>query len=163
MNRDLKFERAVGAKIKEFRLALGWSQEYLASVANFDKKQVQRLERGDYSPYIRTVIRIAKALGKQPWELFKVDFEIKLNTNLKPLPKRLPGATRFVNKLAETNYLNSPRSVKDIVQECATRYDVTLKSSAVSGALRDLVRRKLLKVDQADIKGRFLYYKSRKK
>lgn len=163
MNRDLKFERAVGAKIKEFRLALGWSQEYLASVANVDKKQVQRLERGDYSPYVRTVTGIAKALGRQPWELFKVDFEIKVNTNLKPLPKKLPGATRFVNKLAETNYLNSPRSVKDVVQECAARYDVTLRSSAVSGALKDLVDRKLLKTTDAEAKGRFLYYKLRKK
>lgn len=163
MNRDIKFERSVGAKIREFRQALGWSQEYLASIANVDKKQVQRVEQGDYSPYLRTITGIAKALGRQPWEVFKVDYQVKANTNLAPQPKRLPGATVYVNKLAESNFFNVPKSVKDVVRECEARYKVKLRSSAVSGALGNLVEQKFLKSSEGNIKGRFLYQKSRQK
>lgn len=163
MNRDIKFEKSVGAKIKEFRQALGWSQEYLASVANIDKKQVQRLEQGEYSPYVSTVTGIAKALGKQPWEVLKVDYQVKVNTNLQPQPKRTPGATVYVNKLAATAFFNSPKSVKDVVRECEARYKAKLRSSAVSGALGNLVEQNLLKSFEGESKGRFLYQKSRQK
>lgn len=163
MDRDIKFERAVGAKIRELRQALGWSQEYLASVAGMDKKQVQRVEQGDYSPYIKTVTGIAKALGRQPWEIFKVEYQVKVNANLQPQPRRPPGATSFVNRLAATNFFNSPRSVQEVVRECEVRYEIALKSSAVSGALKTLVDQKFLKGSEAPIKGRLLYQKPKKK
>ena len=148
--------------IRKFREALGWSQEYLASIAGTDKRQIQRVEQGEYSPYLRTVTRIAVALGRQPWEVLKVEYQVKVNTDLRPT-KKSPGATPYVHKLVETNFFNSPKTVKEVVQECEVRYEISLTSSAVSGALRNLVEQNTLKGLNTEIKGRFRYQKQRKK
>lgn len=80
--RDLKFEKAVGARIKEFRKELGWSQQKLADDANIEKKQIQRIEKAEHSATLSIIVAIAKALGKQPFELLKTDFKVKVNTRI---------------------------------------------------------------------------------
>lgn len=82
VTRDIKFEKSVGGKIKEFRKALGLSQQKLADEANLEKKQLQRVEKADHSPTLAIIVAIAKALGKQPYELLKSDYKVKGNTNL---------------------------------------------------------------------------------
>lgn len=163
VDRDIKFEKSVGAKIKELRQALGWSQEYLAGVVGTDKKQIQRVEGGKYSPVVKTMTGIAKALGKQPWELLKVDYQVKVNTDLHPGPEKSPRPAPFVHKLVATTFFDLPKAVKDVVQEVEMRYEVSLKSSAVSGVLRNLVEQKTLKGMHAEIKGRFVYQKTKRK
>lgn len=76
--RDIKFEKSVGAKIKEFRKDRGWSQQKLADETNVEKKQIQRIERAEHSPTLSILVAIAKALGKQPFELLKTDFKVKI-------------------------------------------------------------------------------------
>lgn len=78
--RDIKFEKSVGAKIKEFRKELGLSQQRLADDANVEKKQIQRIEKAEHSPTLSIIVAIAKALGKQPYELLKTDLKVKVNT-----------------------------------------------------------------------------------
>lgn len=163
MDRDIKFEKSVAEKIKELRKALGWSQQYLADIAGVDKKQVQRAEAlGEKSVFLRSLIQIAKALGKQPYEVLMTSHRVKVNTDLSPQPKYQYGATSHVHKLIEVGFLTSPKSVKQIVQECSYRYNISLKSSAVSAIVKGLVERKLLKAIPAKIKGRFLYQKIKK-
>lgn len=163
MDRDIKFEKSVAEKIREHREALGWSQQYLADIAGVDKKQVQRAEGlGEKSIFLRSLIQIAKALGKQPWEILQTNYRVKINTDLNPQPKYKYGATAHVNKLIESGFLTSPKSIKQIVQECSIRYDISLKSSAVSAIMKTLVEKKVLKVIPAKIKGRFLYQKIKK-
>jgi transcriptional regulator with XRE-family HTH domain len=78
--RDIKFEKSVGAKIREFRKALGLSQQKLADDANLEKRQVQRIERAENSASLSVIVAIAKALGKQPYELLKSEYKIKVNS-----------------------------------------------------------------------------------
>lgn len=80
--RDIKFEKSVGAKVKEFRKGLGLSQQRLADDANVEKKQIQRIEKAEHSPTLSILVAIAKALGKQPYELLKTDFKVKIHTTL---------------------------------------------------------------------------------
>lgn len=75
--RDIKFEKSVGAKIREFRKERGWSQQKLADETNVEKKQIQRIERAEHSPTLSILVAIAKALGKQPFELLKTDLKVK--------------------------------------------------------------------------------------
>lgn len=163
VDRDIKLEKSIGEKIKELREALGWSQEYLADVAGTGKKQIQRTEAGEYSPRFKTLTGIAKALGRQPWEICKVDYQVKVNTDLRPGTRKSPGPASFVHRLVESNFLDSPRAVKDVVQEVEVRYEVSFKSSAVSGVLKNLVEQKALKRLNAEIKGRFVYQKPKRK
>lgn len=163
MDRDIKFEKSVAGKIRELRESLGWSQQYLADIAGIDKKQVQRAEDlGESSIFLRSLIKISKALGKQPWEILQTNHRVKVNADLSPQPKYKYGATAHVTKLLETGFLASPKSVKQIVQECSARYNVSLKSSAVSAIMKVLAERKLLKVIPAKIKGRFLYQRMKR-
>ncbi len=163
MERDIKFEKAVGDRIRKLREGLNWTQEYLANLADTEKKQIQRVEQAEYSVVMKTLTNIARALGRQPWELLKVGYRIKANNDLTPHPEKQPGATAFVMKLLGTNFFNTPKSVKQVVHECMSRYNVVLKSSAVSGVLRNLVKQKYLEDINAKIKGRYLYQKPQKK
>lgn len=81
VTRDIKFEKAVGAKVRELRGTIGWSQQKLADEANLEKKQIQRVERAEHSASLAVLVAIAKVLGKQPYELLKSDFKVKVNTN----------------------------------------------------------------------------------
>ncbi len=79
VTRDIKFEKSVGAKVKEFRKELGWSLQKLADDANLEKKQIQRIEKAEHSATLSIIVAIAKALGKQPYELLKTDVKVKAN------------------------------------------------------------------------------------
>jgi transcriptional regulator with XRE-family HTH domain len=77
--RDIKFEKSVGTKIKEFRKELGWSQQKLADEANLERKQIQRIERAEHSASLSIIVGIAKVLGKQPYELLKTEYKVKVS------------------------------------------------------------------------------------
>lgn len=80
--RDLKFEKSVGVRIRQLRRELGWSQQKLADDSNMERKQVQRIEGAVHSPKLAILVALAKTLGRQPLELLRTDFHVKVNTNL---------------------------------------------------------------------------------
>jgi transcriptional regulator with XRE-family HTH domain len=82
LTRDIKFEKSVGVQLKEFRKELGWSQQKLADEANLERKQIQRVEKAEHSVTLSIIVAISKALGRQPYELLKTDFKVKINTGL---------------------------------------------------------------------------------
>jgi transcriptional regulator with XRE-family HTH domain len=53
------------------RRALGLSQEAVAEAAVMDQSQYSRIERGRVDPSIRTLTRVARALGTTPSELLR--------------------------------------------------------------------------------------------
>jgi transcriptional regulator with XRE-family HTH domain len=61
--------RGVGARIRAARIDAGLSQEQAAAQAAIDYKRWQRLEEGSVNPTVRTLVRVAAALGLSFWEL----------------------------------------------------------------------------------------------
>jgi transcriptional regulator with XRE-family HTH domain len=61
--------RGVGARIRAARIDAGLSQEQAAAQAAIDYKRWQRLEEGSVNPTVRTLVRVASALGLSFWEL----------------------------------------------------------------------------------------------
>ena len=54
----------IGDRIRERRLALDWSQEFLARRADMSTNTIRLIEQGiSESPQISTLVRLAKALG----------------------------------------------------------------------------------------------------
>lgn len=53
------------------RRELGLSQEAVALEAFMDQSQYSRIERGQVDPSIRTLTRVARALGATPSELLR--------------------------------------------------------------------------------------------
>lgn len=164
-NRDKEFQIAFGKHVKRLRDERGWSQEQLAAVSNIDVNQISRIENGRHAASLHTIKALATALGKYPDELLRFAFDVKLNTdfNIQHTKSKRPQTTASVIKLTETDFLNLPKSVAQIISQCKKLYKVSLKSSAVSGVLLKLVnRRKLKRISSPTNKTKFLYQKRSK-
>lgn len=61
---------SLGTKIREVRSSMNISQEQLAVMADVSRTHMGRIERGDKSPTVDTVERIASALNCPPSILF---------------------------------------------------------------------------------------------
>ncbi|WP_420322116.1 helix-turn-helix domain-containing protein [Flagellimonas sp.] len=59
---ESNFKKRLGEKIKDYRLKLGWSQHKLGLHSNISRTQISRLENGEISTSVITLLRIAKAL-----------------------------------------------------------------------------------------------------
>jgi transcriptional regulator with XRE-family HTH domain len=154
--RDLRFEKAVGQRIKILRNQLGWSQKHLADLSDLEQNQIVRIESAKNSATIRMVVAIAKALGVQPFELMRVEFEVKVNSQLEKVERNEIKTTTFVNQLVQSSFLDSPKSVAQVVKHLRSH---KLSSSATSAVLKKLVDKKVLKKIPGVVRGRFLYQK----
>lgn len=54
---------SIAARVRELRLAKGWSQEQLAEEVNLSRDAISRIERGERSPRLETLSVIGKAVG----------------------------------------------------------------------------------------------------
>lgn len=55
--------RKLGARIRQYRTARGWTQEQLAEYAGLHYKYLGDIERGVRNPALFNITRIARALG----------------------------------------------------------------------------------------------------
>ncbi len=61
--------RGVGRRVQAARVAAGLSQEAAAANSGIDYKRWQRLEDGSVNPTVRTLVRVASAVGTSFWRL----------------------------------------------------------------------------------------------
>jgi transcriptional regulator with XRE-family HTH domain len=61
--------REIGSRIRDWRLARGWSQQQLAQIAGISQSGVVHLEKGDTNPQLSTLREVALAFGKNLREL----------------------------------------------------------------------------------------------
>ena len=59
----MEIERRLAERVRTFRKAKGWSQEELADQAGLHRTFISQVERAAKRTTIRSVERIAKALG----------------------------------------------------------------------------------------------------
>lgn len=64
-------KRLFGLRLRELRLARGFSQESLADMAGLDRTYVSSCERGQRNISLENIYRLAIALGVEPFELLK--------------------------------------------------------------------------------------------
>ena len=64
-------ELAFGREVKQARDAIRKSQETLAFEAGIHRTYVSQLERGQKSPTLAVIVRLARALNVQPSELIR--------------------------------------------------------------------------------------------
>lgn len=60
-----------GKRLRELRKAQGYSQEGFALTVELDRTYIGGIERGERNPGLKTILRIAEALGVPAAELFK--------------------------------------------------------------------------------------------
>lgn len=64
-------QQLLGKRIREFRNAKGLSVKKLAFDCGWDKSNLQRLERGDANPTVKTLLVLCKQLNISLSDLFK--------------------------------------------------------------------------------------------
>lgn len=64
-------QNKVRRRIMDRRNALGLTQDDLAKAAGIDRKTVNRIENGHFSPNLDTLFRLCVALDVRPSELVK--------------------------------------------------------------------------------------------
>jgi transcriptional regulator with XRE-family HTH domain len=70
LKRDVKQMRDLLAeRLYELRLEHEWSQAKLADLAGVDRKTINRIENGHFSPALDTLVRLSVALNVEPAEL----------------------------------------------------------------------------------------------
>ena len=67
----------IGTKIRELRLARGYSQEGIADLSGMGRTYMGRVERGEQNISIQNLIQIAFALGVEVGELIPRLSELK--------------------------------------------------------------------------------------
>jgi transcriptional regulator with XRE-family HTH domain len=58
-------------RLYNLRSAKDFSQAYLAALAGVDRKTINRIENGHFSPALDTIVRLSVALGIAPSDLLK--------------------------------------------------------------------------------------------
>ena len=72
MKRDVKNMRNVLAeRLYDLRSANELSQAFLAELAGVDRKTINQIENGHFSPALDTIVRLSVALGIAPSDLLK--------------------------------------------------------------------------------------------
>lgn len=66
-----KQTKLVASRIKELRLKKELSQDALATLAGIDRKTINRIENGHFSPSLDTFLRICRALSIKPTQLLE--------------------------------------------------------------------------------------------
>jgi len=65
------YRKVLGQNVSSFRKKLGYSQEKLAEKAQLHWTYVSDIERGRRNPSLQTIVRLAMALNRKPFELIK--------------------------------------------------------------------------------------------
>ncbi|WP_219911773.1 helix-turn-helix transcriptional regulator [Nonomuraea fuscirosea] len=66
-----ELRRQFGSRLRELREGHGLTQEQLGELADVDRKTINRIENGMYSPHLDKVFQIADALRVPARELFE--------------------------------------------------------------------------------------------
>lgn len=71
MKNKLDISIKFGSKVRELRIAKGWSQEHLAHIANVHRTYIGMIERAEKNITLVNIEKIAKALNVEIMELLK--------------------------------------------------------------------------------------------
>jgi transcriptional regulator with XRE-family HTH domain len=97
---------SIAERIRELRLAKGWSQERMAEEAGLSTDAISRIERGNRGPRLETVAQIAGALGMPLTKL--VDFG-------EPPPRRRKPKDDLMNAGEQLLEQMSPELAKEVI------------------------------------------------
>lgn len=160
--KDKKYALAFGRNVRKFRDERFWSQGQLGSLADMTGQQISAIERGTHAPNLHTIKDIAIALGKYPDELLRFEYPLNLNTDFSAATKKFkhPETTSTLIKLIDTAFLDTSKSVAEIITECQRLYKTKFRSPAVSAVLKRLVdAKKLKRIKSLRKRGTFEYQK----
>jgi len=67
--------QTISNRVKELRLALGWTQEQLAQAAGVSRQSVNSIERERYVPSLELALTFARVFGCSTDQIFTLESE----------------------------------------------------------------------------------------
>lgn len=71
----MKEKQLLGRRLKQLRARLGLTQDALAEQVQISPKYLSNIERGRENPTLDTLLRLAKSLKVETWEIFLLEQE----------------------------------------------------------------------------------------
>jgi transcriptional regulator with XRE-family HTH domain len=68
---DIQYRKRVAKNVRAYRKKMALSQESLAERADMHWTYISGVERGKHNLSLSSLVRIAKGLGREPYELLK--------------------------------------------------------------------------------------------
>lgn len=163
----------IGARLFALRKISGLSQSGLTLLSSVSEPTISRMENGVKSFEFQNLEKIAPVFGYQVGNLLSKEFEepteaqlrasikkhIKaksLDVDFKMLFKKKRGTASYVDQMMETDFLDDPREMKEILEYCKDEYSVALKGDDIGNILKRREEKGLIK--RRPIKGTNRYY-----
>jgi transcriptional regulator with XRE-family HTH domain len=73
--KSLNLNAAFGRVLARLRRERGWTQEFLSFECNLTRNYISLLERGQQSPTLNTIAKLAEALNVDEVEFLKMTFD----------------------------------------------------------------------------------------
>jgi transcriptional regulator with XRE-family HTH domain len=102
--------RAIGARMKAVRESGGWTQEQLAEAIGVTPHTISQYERGEQSPRLTTLLRMAGTLQVRPGALIDVD----LPSPIAAPPPEAADLLTLYRALSESDRALVTRIVRDV-------------------------------------------------
>ncbi len=166
----------IGSRLLALRETSNLSQRELTMLSSVSEPTISRMENGAKSFEFQNLEKIARVFGYQIEGLVSKNFEVptesqlrdaikkhikvnKLDVDFKMLFKKKRGTAYYVDKIMETDFLNKPKEMKEIVEYCKHEYSVVLKGDDIGNILKR--REEKQQIKRRPIKGtnRFYYQK----
>ena len=94
--------KAIGHRIRMYRLKRNWSQEFLSEKADVTPAHFSHIERGNTKPSLPTLLRIANALGVSLDELLCDNLNNSVHVRVKDIDRLLEDCSnQEIRALAE--------------------------------------------------------------
>lgn len=157
-----KKRKSIGQRIKLIRKELGLTQIELAKGASVSKGTINAIESGNKGCQLENLLAVGYFFGMELEEIATptappqnalqlrdniISFHKKHNSKEYKILNKKP---RIVNalrhKILSTDFLDTPKEVKDILDYCKTEYDWVYKSSSMSNALKALIKEGKIKM-----------------
>lgn len=161
MNDFKEYRKEFGRHLKSLREKRKLSPIDLADrVEGIDPKQIYRIENAENIPSHELIIAIAVALGYTPAQLHDFEFPLILNTDFtkSTVPSKTNNLVYLEYLIDKTDFFEDFRSVSEIRSKCKELYNVDLKSTPVSIALKSMVdKNRLIREQSVDRRNHYTY------
>jgi transcriptional regulator with XRE-family HTH domain len=163
----------IGVRLSTLRKIANLSQSGLALLSSVSSPTISRIERGSKTFEYLNLEKALAVFGYRVEGVSGEEFELPTEAQLKAaikkyirknsldidyamLFKRKRGAASYVNQIMETDFLDEPREMKEIIEFCKAEYFVDLKGDDIGNILKRREEKGLIK--RRPIKGTNRYY-----
>lgn len=137
--RNTKLTSKIGAKIRDLRGKAGLSLDDVADMTGFTQSYLSAVENGSETG-ISHLVEIAKAIGVHPKVLLDLPIDVKPRYPLSPQRKERNRLTfRITTLLDDTDFFDSPKYVRDLIDHLFIESKVKVGSATVAVVLKRLV------------------------